>query len=258
MPRIISPDELKNAKRFGTFAPVYQIDDRTVVKTGESVALTEAETMAFARQHTTIPVPDVHNAYTDETSGYACIVMDFVPGRTLDEAWPTYTEADKDAVLAQLRGYLAELRAHRGDFVGGLGRTPCNDPLFDNEKNGYGPFADEAAFNQGVVRALRNARPGQDWVELYCDVFEDVMQGHDIVLTHGDLDPRNILVQGAQVVALLDWEMAGYYPAYWEYCKAMRRPRWESGWVKDRAVDRILPPWRKELSVIWNLNEVIW
>ena len=52
------------------------------------------------------------------------------------------------------------------------------------------------------------------------------LKGHAIVLTHGDMSPRNIIVQGTKVVALLDWEMAGYYPEYWEYTKALYRPAW--------------------------------
>jgi hypothetical protein len=42
------------------------------------------------------------------------------------------------------------------------------------------------------------------------------------VFTHGDLVACNIqLVPGqAKVAAILDWAQAGWYPAYWEYCKA--------------------------------------
>lgn len=50
------------------------------------------------------------------------------------------------------------------------------------------------------------------------------MVDRTIVMTHNDLDPRNILIQGSWVVALLDWELSGYYPEYWEYCKATKRP----------------------------------
>lgn len=97
-----------------------------------------------------------------------------------------------------------------------------------------------------------------DWVEFTCDIFREVMSGHEIVMTHNDLDPRNILVRGSTVVVLLDWELSGYYPDYWEYAKAMRRPDWETGWVKDRALEKIIKPWSKELSVIWNTTEIIW
>lgn len=48
-----------------------------------------------------------------------------------------------------------------------------------------------------------------------------------IVLTHADLQLNNILVVvspdneiQATVSGIVDWEQAGLYPEYWEYCKA--------------------------------------
>lgn len=48
-----------------------------------------------------------------------------------------------------------------------------------------------------------------------------------IVFTHADLHPSNILVstgRNPRVVSIVDWHQSGWYPAYWEYCKA----RWTS------------------------------
>jgi hypothetical protein len=47
-----------------------------------------------------------------------------------------------------------------------------------------------------------------------------------IVFTHGDLHPSNILLSprdassGRHIVSIIDWQQSGWYPAYWEYCKA--------------------------------------
>lgn len=52
------------------------------------------------------------------------------------------------------------------------------------------------------------------------------------VFTHGDIRPGNILVnKQSQVVGLLDWENAGFYPDYWEYAMTMRpMPRRDHDW----------------------------
>lgn len=45
------------------------------------------------------------------------------------------------------------------------------------------------------------------------------------MFTHDDLVPPNILLsRGAnpRVEAIIDWAQAGWYPSYWEYCKARR------------------------------------
>ncbi|POR32750.1 Putative phosphotransferase enzyme family protein [Tolypocladium paradoxum] len=45
---------------------------------------------------------------------------------------------------------------------------------------------------------------------------------YPIVFTHGDIAARNIMVRDGRIVALLDWEFAGWYPEYWEYVFALR------------------------------------
>lgn len=84
------------------------------------------------------------------------------------------------------------------------------------------------------------------------------LKNHDIVMTHGDFSPRNIIVQGSKVVGIVDWEMSGYYPEYWEYVKAMYRPAWESDWIIDRAVQRILEPYSMALAVMMHAQTIVW
>ncbi|KAF8516797.1 hypothetical protein JB92DRAFT_2810114 [Gautieria morchelliformis] len=41
----------------------------------------------------------------------------------------------------------------------------------------------------------------------------------DIFFSHGDLLLRNIVVEGSTITAIVDWESAGFYPEYLEYCQ---------------------------------------
>ncbi|KAK7416624.1 hypothetical protein QQX98_005095 [Neonectria punicea] len=219
--------------------------------------MAEADTMRLVRANTSIPVPDVQNAYRDEKTGEGIIIMDYVEGITLKEAWGDYSEAQKESVISQLRGYMAQLRLFKGDFIGSINGIACNDQYFTDDPQGYGPYATEEDFNQGIVKAMKkdNENGFSEW---RCTVWLSVMKDHDIVLTHGDFDPRNIMVQGDTVTAILDWELSGYYPTYWEYGKALLRPQWEGQWSRDKAVDKILEPFHKELAVMWNSNDVLY
>ncbi|KAI0188414.1 kinase-like protein [Astrocystis sublimbata] len=256
MPRILSQQELAGAQQLAAPSPVYRVDARTVVKSGHSTRLSEAEVMKFVRNNTSIPVPEVYNAYKDAESGRTRIVMEFVEGVPLTEAWDTYSDPEKDSVIAQLRSYMDELRQLKGNFIGGLDGSRCEDLFFEGLEGYRGPFEDEEAFTAGLVEAMKQARHElYADVEIVCDMFLEVMKGHEIVFTHNDFAPRNILVQGSNVVAILDWEFAGFYPDYWEYCKAMRHPDWHTDWVSDRAVDGILEPYFMELSVMWHTKE---
>jgi hypothetical protein len=140
MARTVSKEELDNAQRFGEFVPVYKIDSKTIVKSSEITRLAEAETMRFVRNNTSIPVPEVYNAYKDEESGHTRIIMEFVEGIELEEAWDTYSAAEKESVIAQLRGYMEELRQFKGAFIGAIDGSACDDHFFDGNRGGYGPF----------------------------------------------------------------------------------------------------------------------
>lgn len=257
MQREITTAEISNARKFGEFCPVYKVDDKTIAKTGDSVRLAEAEAMNYIRGNTSIPVPEVYNAYRDDASGHVRIVMEFIEGEKLEDVWPTFDSAQKQCIVGQLREYFTELRQVKGTFIGSVDGSACEDPTFDGNLGGYGPYQTEEEFSNGIIKALRQAQTGP-FVDLICEMIHTLMKNHEIVLTHGDFAPRNILVKGTIVVGILDWELAGYYPEYWEYFKALRRPPWECQWMKDKAVDQILTPYFPELAVMWHTREVIW
>ncbi|KAI0967803.1 kinase-like domain-containing protein [Xylaria arbuscula] len=52
----------------------------------------------------------------------------------------------------------------------------------------------------------------------------DIADPGPVVFTHNDLVACNILVtrKTARIAAIVDWGQAGWYPAYWEFCKAQR------------------------------------
>lgn len=91
-------------------------------------------------------------------------------------------------------------------------------------------------------------------------------------MTHGDLHPRNIMVVESrddssrdpsaasriEITGLLEWEMCGYCPEYWEYVKALHTvgpgdecddwwaylPLSIGIWPKEYAVDLLISRWR--------------
>jgi len=67
------------------------------------------------------------------------------------------------------------------------------------------------------------------------------------VFTHGDLCPDNILIRDGQVVGIVGWEAAGWYPEYWEYTTAwlgsMTRRSWQT------SLSQFLDPYPEELEM---------
>lgn len=258
MDRIITKEDLAQATTFGAFCGVYLLaDKKAIVKTGETTRITEAETMKFIRKHTSIPCPEVFDVCRDQESGHVRIVMEFIEGERLDHAWDKLTQQEKSSVTGQLRGYFNQLRQITSSSISCIDGSACEDQYFENDRGSYGPYETEDAFNHGLVKAWSTGRD-DPFTRMLCDMVCNVMKDHKIVMTHNDLDPRNILVDGSKVVAILDWELSGFFPEYWEYCKALWRPDWLGGWMKDRAVDSILEPYWKEVAIIWNTSDTMW
>lgn len=74
---------------------------------------------------------------------------------------------------------------------------------------------------------------------------------------HAELVPRNIIVDGTTITAIIDWATAGFWPEYWEYCN-MHNPNWSSpGW--DRVLELIFPGERRqsEIDAVYQLITLV-
>jgi thiamine kinase-like enzyme len=67
------------------------------------------------------------------------------------------------------------------------------------------------------------------------------------VFTHADLNPFNILVRGDDVVGIIDWEFAGWYPHYWEYTSNWLGSITKAVWQD--SLDKFLDPFPEELRM---------
>ncbi|KAK7963457.1 hypothetical protein PG988_010431 [Apiospora saccharicola] len=258
MGRIVTKEEMDEAVLIEPFTGVRLLKDgKTVVKTGAYTREAQGNTVKFVRQHTSIPVLEVHNVYKNQRTGFWCIVMEYVAGTRLDHAWATFDTEAKASVMKQLRTYFDELRSIKGSFIGAVDGSACDDQFFCASPWSYGPYQTEEELNEGLCQAWSTDRDDEEaFTLLLCQMQRTTMHGHDIVMTHNDFAPRNILVRGSTVVAILDWEYSGFYPVYWEYCKSLWRPGWDSAWIKDGLVERVLGPYYKELAVILHTSNM--
>ncbi|KAI0005244.1 kinase-like protein [Xylariaceae sp. FL0662B] len=202
---------------------------RQVIQHGDKVtkfifpgtSCSEVAAMRFVREHTSIPIPLVHDA-TDES-----ITMEFVEGVTLQEAWGKLSEAERSSISAQLRGYIEQMR----DIDTGRARIGAVDggPAIDAHMLGRhqgGPFTCEAEWNDFLLEGLHEDTPRA--IRRMCQ--SQLRTDHKLVFTHGDLHATNILVSDGRIVALLDWEFAGFYPEYVELTTSLRGANWKVGY----------------------------
>jgi aminoglycoside phosphotransferase (APT) family kinase protein len=215
-----------------------RISDTLAIKKSSWNSLTEAATLRYIRENTTIPVPTVHDAWqTPGPDGGAYILMGWIGDpdvRRLKDYWKSLTDLQKEKIATQLRGFLHQLRslpqpAHMQGYIG----PPDGSTIFDTRLRSQpcGPFASEAAFNDFLVSRVQQFMwhpPTRAHIE---QVQSRLRDDHSIVFTHGDINDRNILIdRDGNIAGLIDWEMSGWMPEYWEHLKCdfghWHEPEW--------------------------------
>lgn len=201
--------------------------------------------MRFISQHTSIPVPKVICAFTRR--GLTYIVMERIDGDMVGSGWLKRSAESKTKILSHLKELIQEMR-RLSPLQGTAIANVDSGSLFDGRLAGpslrFGPFGN-------IVDFHRHLRSG---IELHPNLEPEINQlivlhgGHwPLAFTHGDLSSLNILVRGDKVVGIVDWETAGWFPAYWEYTTACQVNPQNSFWREE--IDRFLDPQPSELAM---------
>ncbi|KAF8068918.1 kinase-like domain-containing protein [Lyophyllum atratum] len=203
---------------------VLKVTDELVVKVSH---ISEAKAMEFIEKHTTVRVPHVHLVFRRGFEVY--IVMDYVRGDSLDKTWHLFDNATRELVLAQLHDYIRQLRTIDVGHPASPG--PLNGDRCRGRWFGFynaGPFKTHSALVGWLNRKIELARN---------PALTPFSTEHELVFSHQDLAPRNFILDGGKQLWIIDWERAGWYPAYFEYANVA----FEHHCDPESFIDRILP-----------------
>lgn len=84
-----------------------------------------------------------------------------------------------------------------------------------------------------------------DYVDPYRPYLPD---NAAIKFTHADLHARNIIISrdsSPKILGLIDWGQSGWYPEYWEWCKACYTSDYNGEWRK-KWMSNFLTPYHDE------------
>jgi len=216
----------RNAPRLHPDASVFKLTPNTVSKVSQDLDedaadASEANALDLLFSETAIPVPRVRRVIKRQWS--FLIIMDYIPGPTLAHIWPTLSTWQKIHVAFTLRRYVRQLRRLEASATtppGPLsvqGARRCESPIFGRVQSDRGPFATyselSAFFNKRHQMAMNCKKLPPDDPSRN-DLFDN---SEPLVLTHQDLNLRNVIVGEDGRLWIIDWAWAGYYPPWFEY-----------------------------------------
>ncbi|KAF7174390.1 hypothetical protein CNMCM5623_007091 [Aspergillus felis] len=225
-------------------APIRFENLNLIVKCGRYVTTCEALNLWMIKKvfGDEVPVPELFGWRVDDEN-YVFIYMELIPGPTLEECWGRLSIIEKKAIVEELSRITKNLRRLAQDpshqFIGSVNGQYLLDFVFEDQPRD-GPFPSIKAFNDwfALLHQLRFAHRYDDPNRcLLPDTGE-------IKFTHADLNPRNIIVSSVDPSRLViaDWQQSGWYPDYWEYCKALCTCSYKDEWRKI-YIDQFLEPW---------------
>ncbi|KAH8822469.1 hypothetical protein DL96DRAFT_1470493, partial [Flagelloscypha sp. PMI_526] len=182
----------------------------------------EVLVLEVLRDHGTVPVPHLRDVKWNRR----LIVIDCIRGCQLSLIRPTISDGGKASIAKTLKEYVQQLRQF--DIPQRAVPGPLDPDLvpqgrfsramFGNLIPERGPFGSyrelEEWYNHKTTVTLstptrmRTPRPSKDLVIPKFD------SSYPIVLTHQDLNPRNMIVGNGELRTLwiVDWTWSGFYP----------------------------------------------
>lgn len=211
----------------------------------------EANTLQIVEKLTRIPAPRAIDVL--ETRRFSYLLMTRVPGRPIGQMVNSMTDEQMEQAVVDLKQYIFELRkipknkTSEFQICNSMGGGILDWRIPDSQREEL-RFSTESEFNKYLTDPFWNE------IRKRAAVSHDVQ--HDIVFTHGDLNPRNILFENGKISGIVDWENAGWFPEYWEYTKAHYTVRSLIRWLAD-FVDQVFKEYRDELIVENMLSDLL-
>lgn len=170
------------------------------------------EVLALERARSVgVNVPIVQRVVSCEDETHL-LIMDYVDGATLEQAWRSMSLFATLRVAWQLRSYLRSTASIVAQTSGGINSGRCRSEWLQGQ---YGPVphASPTTFSNYLNWWLTECRPTE-----YHPRRELLVRAEPHhILVHQDLAPRNMILDPKGVLWVVDWGHAGFYPPYMEY-----------------------------------------
>ncbi|KAF8221028.1 kinase-like protein [Tricholoma matsutake] len=215
----------------------------------------EVRALQFVRGRLSVRTPGVlHHApfpidnaviepWNWRTKGVWYFFMEECQGVPLNTVIEGMSPTELDHIADQLLTILDEMHSYTSTMLASVTGGPYNNrtmPYPWHPTHAFSSVKEYLDYYRGIFVEFC----GPEYVDELFSCFPTEAQ---VYLTHGDLLPHNILVDGSRITAIIDWETAGYYPEFWEYCR-MHDPGWMTPpWA--RVLARIFPGPRREKEI---------
>ncbi|EGX88785.1 Protein kinase-like domain [Cordyceps militaris CM01] len=180
---------------------------RKSIRFGQSDLLAERGNLELIAKETNVPVPRVYDFYT--TNEFEHLIMEKMPGVTLEYAWPDLSSQEREDLADQVVQLVSQFRRLQ---------SPSINAALLNRKALRPGLQNSFDFTIERMKKYTWCDAAVHYVQLRCAALHDMPN----VFTHADLDWSNIMVLDKKVCGIIDMECSGFFPPYWEWFSVKR------------------------------------
>lgn len=189
-----------------------------------------------------IPVPTVLQHYVDESAHRSFLLISNIPGEDLNEAWKTLNSDQKNAIVKQVAQHIDILSKLTSERLESADKKWLCEPFLSLRPLVKSDTIGAISQEDELISELLNPDESKEYEKIWG------VEQNKFVFSHADLGPTNIKVmvneEGANVVGLLDWEIAGFFPKGWICTKPYITRGMDFWWNGEKGEDE----WRIKLA----------
>jgi hypothetical protein len=171
---------------------------------------TESNLIAFAREAVpSIPVPKVYCSWLDRAWNRSFLVLAAVEGKTLNEAWPSLSDTQRQKVAATVATFCETLASQTSQKLQNPSGGSVLEPFLTYKKDFALP-----SWIPHPLGPLSQAELHAYLTKLNPEAQLEI--GDTFHFYHADFGPTNILLSDeGEISGIIDWESAGFCPRFW-------------------------------------------
>lgn len=180
----------------------------------------EVIALRYVIQNTTVPTSNIVGVWQSiEYPGDYLAIIKRVPGKPIYKAWPTLSKEQKQAISTEIQKHIQSLRnLPQPEHLRGRLCSISEEAVSDESLSLFEPKGPFETVNELIDYLVEPS-------VICCS--EDIVKeqrailssSSNIVFTHGDLNPTNIMVhfhKGRCTVSFIDWACSSWMPLYWD------------------------------------------
>lgn len=196
-----------------------------------------------------IPLIKEMRVFSAPTDKIEFTLMSRAQGARLDKIWHALRRKERFDIRHQLADALKQLRKFTAPGAQKVDGSRLYDVIIGHCFRRHAPTCKKIGYTkeewfENIAEELRiglsvqyKTKDLKTIEEKYQGLKDNFPEGEPYVLTHADLNLANIIVKDGRIEAIIDWEMAGYYPWWAE--------RWlRLCWGTDESDQLFGPIWK--------------